>query len=90
MSRSQSATLSRACITFGSEFSLQLSCVALSRVEKSENLIILNKRIKLDRLTNDDFFRGFYKLRSNLIRLSLEPAPIVEDTDFDSEENELI
>jgi hypothetical protein len=90
ISRSQSATLSKACIKFGREFSLQLSYVALSRVEKLENLMILNENLTLDRFSNDDFFRGFSKLRSNLIRLGLEPAPTLPEGDFDSEGNELI
>jgi hypothetical protein len=88
IARSQTATLPKACIKFGPEFSLQLSYVALSRVEKLENLIILNDKLELERFNNEKFFRGFDKLKCNLIRLGLEYKECADE--FDSEGNELM
>jgi hypothetical protein len=93
IARSQSATFSLAAILFGKEFLCQQSYVALSRVRKLSNLLILNDDLKYERFSDWQFNRGFDKLISNLKSLGLDVGEKKEESnisEFDSEGDELM
>jgi hypothetical protein len=94
IARSQSATLPKAAILFGSEFLCQQSYVALSRLRNLKDLLILNDDISLDQFSNYNFHRGFRNLLSNLTEIGLDfdenKRKTVDAEGFDSEGDELI